>query len=139
VSTALTTNSRYTSLRSWYFKPHYFQSRAWKALRDYYRFCFASSTPEHHNATISRWAANDARKPWLSTTTRERYYKEFSYRRKLRSIGEGRAVSAPDAIQCHMCSAHTRIRGEVTEQTLEEAGWYLSARETLCPKHNDKE
>lgn len=135
----LTTNIRYTSLRSWYFKPHYFPSRAWKALRDYYHFCFVSSTPDHPNAILSRHAAHDAHKPWLSTTMRERYYDKFSHARKLRSIGEGKPVSAVNAVECDMCRARTWINGEVTEQTLENDGWYLSSRETLCPKHNDKE
>lgn len=134
-----TTNGRYTSLRGWYFKPHYFPSRTWKGLRDYYHFCFTSGTPEPRNAIISRQAANDARKPWLSTTIRERYYKEFSYLRKLRSIGEGKRVAAIGAVECDICSVRTRVSGEVTEQTLEDAGWYLSYKETLCPKHNDKD
>ena len=133
-----TTNSQYIRLRDWYFKPHYFPSRATKALRDYYHTCFTLVTPSHHNAILSRNAAYDARKPWLSTTIRERYYKEFSHLRKLRSIGEGKRVAPIDAVECDMCSTRTRVNGEVTEQTLEEAGWYLSHKETLCPKHNDK-
>jgi hypothetical protein len=135
----MSTNVDYLKLRDWYCKPHYFPSRTLAGLRDYYRYCFGAQTPQSHNSILSRQAANDARKPWLSTTTRERYYDQFSYLRKLRSIGEGKDVTpiprGKKRVQCGVCDTHVDLRVEIDEHALENDGWYIGPAQTLCPQH----
>lgn len=82
----MTTNSDYLKLRDWYYAPHYFPSRTFVALREYYKQCLRIQTPTSHNNELARQAAYEAVKPWLSTTTRERYYETFSHLRQLRRI-----------------------------------------------------
>jgi hypothetical protein len=38
-------------------------------------------------------------------------------------------------VKCDTCDACEALGGEITEQTLEDDGWYISPTETLCPEH----
>lgn len=44
-----------------------------------------------------------------------------------------------EEVRCDQCDAREFIGGEITEQTLEDDGWYLGMREALCPEHSEME
>lgn len=135
----MSTNAEYIQLRDWYVRPTYFRSHSRRAARDFYRQCFRSQVQSPPNSIVALQAVGDARKPWLSTTTRERYYDKYSYLRKLRSIGEGKRVAPAHRVECDLCSAFEDLGGEINERTLEDSGWYLGPTQTLCPEHAENE
>lgn len=42
-------------------------------------------------------------------------------------------------VRCDRCDAVEYVGGEIAEETLEGAGWYLGFNSALCPDHNDEE
>lgn len=127
----MSTNTDYLQFRDWYCKPHYFSNRTLTGLREYYRYCFQRQTSQHRNASISRQAANDARQPWLSTTTRQRYYDNYTYLRKLRSISEDKERGL---LICSGCGFTEPLTEQVTREVAEADGWLLEPV-VYCPKH----
>lgn len=99
----MSTNAQYLKLRDWNVSPHYFPSRAFQSLREYYHQCFTSQIASDPNDWLSMQAAWASRRPFLSSTARDRYYEEFSFLRRLRRIAQGKDIYERSTHECLAC------------------------------------
>lgn len=127
-----TTNARFLIRRSFYQERGYFDSKFKKRQREDYHNAFASLTwPEliDVNPMLARNAAYEARQNNIDCiarpTTRARYYYNFSFERKMRSICRGKPVDYPRDFAnisdlCAQCQEKFKVGGNFCSQECKE-------------------
>lgn len=80
------------------------------------------------------WISQVRQQPW--DTFWECPVCEREYQSARNPCAMGQCPDGPSkSVKCDVCDAREAIFGEITEQTLEDDGWYLSPTENLCPEH----